>query len=378
MPFPAKAAQWFRPLKHKKRLWFLVAFPISLGLLLLSRNSSFAEWYALYPYGFLSRLGNFLSGLFPFSVGEILLYIGVVAGLILLVIWIRSIFRQKGRRPSVILEGLVNLLCAASLLFCSFTLNCGINYNRLSFAETSGLDVSPSSRQELIRLCESLVQELKVVRSQVQEDENGCMVSSLSSLQTQGEEARNAFAGLQQEYPLLTGGYGNPKPVLASRWLSWCNITGIYFPFTFEANVNVDVPPYSIPATMCHELAHLRGFMREDEANFIGYLACCRSASPDFRYSGYMLAFVYANNALFSADREEASRIYDDLPEGCKRDLAQNSAYWKQFEGPVKEISQSVNHAYLQANGQEEGVKSYGRVVDLLLAEQRQKESEAK
>jgi len=43
------------------------------------------------------------------------------------------------------------------------------------------------------------------------------------------------------------------------------------FPFTFEANVNVDIPPYQIPSTMLHELSHLRGFMREDEANFISY-----------------------------------------------------------------------------------------------------------
>ena len=44
---------------------------------------------------------------------------------------------------------------------------------------------------------------------------------------------------------------------------------------------------------------------------------------------------------------------------------------WKQFEGPAAEISSAVNDAYLKANRQEEGVKSYGRMVDLLLAEQR-------
>lgn len=37
----------------------------------------------------------------------------------------------------------------------------------------------------------------------------------------------------------------------------------------------------------------------------------------------------------------------------------------------MKEISNSVNNTYLKANGQEDGVKSYGRMVDLLLAEYR-------
>ena len=48
------------------------------------------------------------------------------------------------------------------------------------------------------------------------------------------------------------------------------------------------MPYYNIPHTICHELSHLKGFMREDEANFIGYLACIGSDSPDFRYSGYL------------------------------------------------------------------------------------------
>lgn len=66
--------------------------------------------------------------------------------------------------------------------------------------------------------------------------------------------------------PPLPAGYGQPKPVMASRLMSYGNITGIYIPFTCEANVNIDVPDYSIPATMCHELTHLRGYMREEEA----------------------------------------------------------------------------------------------------------------
>ena len=31
---------------------------------------------------------------------------------------------------------------------------------------------------------------------------------------------------------------------------------------------------YNLPFTTCHELSHLRGFMQEEEANFIGFLAC--------------------------------------------------------------------------------------------------------
>ena len=65
-----------------------------------------------------------------------------------------------------------------------------------------------------------------------------------------------------------------------------------------EANVNVDVPRYTIAHTMCHELAHLRGFIREDEANYIAYLACMASGDPELMYSALAEALVYAGNAL--------------------------------------------------------------------------------
>jgi hypothetical protein len=51
-----------------------------------------------------------------------------------------------------------------------------------------------------------------------------------------------------------------------------------------------------------------------------------------------------------------------------KNDLMYSSNYWKQFETKVAEISNKVNDSYLKANNQDDGVKSYGRMVDLLLA----------
>lgn len=124
---------------------------------------------------------------------------------------------------------------------------------------------------------------------------------------------------------------------------------------------------------MCHELAHTRGFMREDEANFIGYLACRKSDSPECRYSGVMLALVHAENRLYAADRELFWQVDALLSDGVRRDFAANNAYWAQFEGPAAEVSTAVNNAYLRANNQSDGVASYGRMVDLLLADYRQR-----
>ena len=54
--------------------------------------------------------------------------------------------------------------------------------------------------------------------------------------------------------------------------------------------------------------------------------------------------------------------------DALRRDIRSNNAYWKRYETPVSEVSDRVNDAYLKANGQENGLRSYGRMVDLLLA----------
>lgn len=355
-----------------KRCWILLNYPAALILLLASSLSpAFSEGYALTVYRWISRAGNAVTGLLPFSLAEILAVLVIAAAIAVLILWIVRLIHGRGRRARIFGRGLLNLFCAAGIVLFLFTISCGINYGRYTFAEISGLPIRESTVDELADLCRELAAEVNDAHEEILTDENGVMVSSFTSVGEAAEAARQTYDGLADSYPTLTAGYSAPKPVMASRFMSLCDITGIFFPFTFEANVNVDVPDYSIPATMCHELSHLRGYMREDEANFLAYLACRESSFADFRYSGAMLAFVYTNNALISADSELGNEIFRTLCDGAQADFAANSAYWKQFEGPVSEISSTVNDAYLKANRQEDGVRSYGRMVDLLLADYR-------
>ena len=48
--------------------------------------------------------------------------------------------------------------------------------------------------------------------------------------------------------------------------------------------------------------------------------------------------------------------------------MKENSAYWDKYEGKVAEVADKVNDNYLKANGQSDGIKSYGRMVDLMVA----------
>ena len=145
----------------------------------------------------------------------------------------------------------------------------------------------------------------------------------------------------------------------------------MFFPFTVESNINVAGPFFTIPAVMTHELAHQCGFMREDEADFISYLACKGADDELMRYSGLLLAYDRSISALRKADPDAAAEIASGLSPSVRRDMAQRAVFWAQHEGAISEASTAANDAYLKANRQSDGVQSYGRMVDLLLAEQR-------
>ena len=180
--------------------------------------------------------------------------------------------------------------------------------------------------------------------------------------------AAAAMEKLGEVYPSMKGYYPKPKRVFWSDFLSYQHISGVFSPFTVEAHYNKAMVPYNYGFTVCHELSHLRGFMREDEANFIAFLGCTNSSDAYFNYSGYLLGFIYASNALYAEDRDLWREVYAILPEEAVYDLNQNSEFWARYETKVAEVAGQVNDTYLKANGQETGVKSYGHIVDLLIA----------
>jgi len=319
-------------------------------------------------YPVLAGIFGRLFGFFPFSVAEILLYVLVVAVPVWLCVQFARLVKRKEKKRRA-LNMLATIGCVAGVGYFLFTVLCGFNYHRITFAEQSGLVIRPSPVSELGLLYAELVGRANYLRAQVNENENGVMVFYPESAHTIARMAPQGIARLAERYPVFGGYTPPPKPVLASRGLSMMNIAGVYIPFTFEANVNVDMPHFNIPFTMMHELAHFKGFMREDEANFIAYLACREMDNHAFQYSGVMLALIYTGNALFAASPELYREISAGLDEAVWRDFSDNRAYWAQFEGPIAQATIAINDAYLRHQRQEDGVRSYGRMVDLLLAD---------
>jgi hypothetical protein len=295
------------------------------------------------------------------------LYIAFLAVLILLIriIWLAL----QGRHQLILLlsKSFCSGLCIFSSLLLIFTLTGSINYSRATFASSYALPVQESTREELTQLTLLLINDLSALTDQVEVDQDHLL--SLAKINVH-EEAIAAMENLGDRYPLLAGYYPNPKPIFLSSTMSYLGTTGIYSPFTLEANYNRDVASFLIPYTICHELSHFKGFMREEEANFIAYLATRDSTSSAFQYSGAVNALMYTLNALYAnVSRDEYIAVYEQIPAQVIAEMEYSRNYWKQHTTTITTVAKEANNKYLMANAQMEGTKSYGKMVDLLLAE---------
>ena len=333
----------------KNKRYFLAGAALlaaAMVLQLLARKvDGFATWYAHGIYAGIQRAVGGILGLFPFSVVEF----GLYGLLILAAVYGIRFWREPLRVFS-------RTMCLVGGLLFLYTCNCGINYYAMPFSQYAGLQTGAYSREELEALCEYLVEQVNKTATGESYQPGVWRREGVWAMQAAGEQ-----------FPSLAGFYPKPKEVTVSWILSVQQLCGIYSPFTVEANYNGDMPDYNIPHTICHELSHLKGFMREDEANFIGYLGCIFSKEQAFRYSGYLTGWVYAGNALYKTDQEAYIVLAQQLCDQAQTDLAENNAFWDKYEGKVAEVSNQMNDVYLKVNSQEDGVKSYGRMVDLML-----------
>jgi hypothetical protein len=321
--------------------------------------------FSTHIYRIFSYPISFLSSLVPFSLTELSFTFLIPVIILLMIFFIRKL--KKTEKPKKTILRTVKLVgWVLSVAYLVFMIQMGFNYTRTPINVTMGIDIKERSVDELKVLCTILAREVNRTRMLCEEDEKGNMILS-QDLKIVLRSGHLGYNQLNKTYFFIHVPPRRVKGVLFSRRWSYTGTVGMYFPFYAEANVNTDVPDSSIPSAMMHELAHMAGFARENEAEFVGFLTGINHPDHDFQYSSYLNSYIHAINALYSTDRKAYTEISAQLSDPVKQDLQQRRDYWKQFEGKVREVSTQVNHTYLQVNLQNDGVKSYGRVVDLLL-----------
>ena len=346
-------------LRTKTKLVLLLiavnVFTIILNVL-ARKNVDFANFYSTTIYTAIVNVNARISNIFPFSIAELIIVLFIVSVITYLVCMIIKMFKKRQFKQSLSHIGLT-LFLLVTAIFLVFTLTCGINYHRFPFSKYSNLTIEKHNNDDLIKLCNILI-----------EDANRYVTDDFDE-ENMEQTAIFAMEKLAKDYPVLKGYYPKAKPVFFSEFMSYQFICGFYFPFSVESNYNNHMPLVDKPSTICHELSHLRGFMREDEAEFISYLACINSDDTYFKYSGTMLALGYTLNAVHSnCDISIYNELYYKLDSRVVDDFYESAKYWDQYRGEIANISNTVNNSYLIMNNQNDGVKSYGRIIDLLLA----------
>ncbi len=344
-------------IKNTHKIWLSLSLILfGLVLSLLSRYiDGFADGYYTYVYRYLSVVFAFVFNLVPFSVAEISLYMLCLLLIGSILYGTLVIPRKKGQIKGYWAKVGCNGLLILSTIFFVFIIFCGINYQKTSFASKEGFNEKQYGVEELKEVCEYLTGKINEV---------GEKDISFTNLR---QNSRVAMKELSKTYTSLTGYYPKPKYMLFAELLSYQQVSGVYSFYTVEANYNSDMPVYQQPFVMCHELAHLKGIMKEEEANFVAYLACRNSQNSAFQYSGAMTAYSYCMNELYSYDKDAYMEIRGKLCDRANQDIENKHVFWDKYEGTISNLQTKVNDAYLKANSQVLGASSYNEVVALIV-----------
>ncbi len=348
--------------------WSLALLPAALLLrqYLAARPQLTEKTYSREVYPVLSRILAGITGLFPFSVAQVLL---VMLAVWVLWVVVRSCIRAVGRRrPSWLLHGLLRLTAIASVLGCLFYALWGYNYYRLPLAQNLHYKSGTPTAAELTALTADEITKVNALCPNITYSKNGQSVyaGGFTGMKSQVNAGYGWLtADESPSDPLIGRAYSAPKAMWFSSRLAYTGIEGIFVPFTYEPTINTDYPTFVLPFTISHETAHLKGFAREDEANFMAYLACLRNPDIYYQYSGHMNALLYLSDALYETDPNQWTAQFKKLDSRAAADLNAYTAYVKRHEGSVDRISSEVNDRYLKTQGQS-GVVSYDNFVILL------------
>ena len=333
------------------------------------KNSGTADFFTGTVSFFLRFILTKATYLLPFSLAEFLLFAALPLAVYLIIRFILKILREKHgakARLLVFAGGMVKLFAFAGCLMFVFVFTFGVCYGKTTVNEKMGFERRLLDSGDLYSAMEILISEISAAEEKITGiSETGSTIMPYD-LKELNNKLNAAYKNMLGEYGLFRHIYSNVKPVILSEQMSKMHITGIYFPFTGEANVNVNFPDYNLPFTAAHEMAHLMGVAREDEANFTAFLVCLHSSDDYIRYSGLVNMSEYIGNALYRANSEKYREIMGGMPKLVINEMAAYSKFFDKYrDSDVSKIASAANDAYLRAQGQEQGVKSYGLAVDL-------------
>jgi hypothetical protein len=273
-----------------------------------------------------------------------------VSAAVLLVTGIVGVWRIAGWRPR--LAWVVSrLVSTAAVVYISFVLLWGLNYQRERLETKVAYDPSRVTTDALVRLANDAV--LRANRGHIAARAQALDVSSLE------RTFNNVVLTLGAPRPTRVG---VPKLSLLSPYFRRAAIDGMTVPWFLEIILNADLLPIERPSVLAHEWAHLAGYAHESEANFVAWLTCQRGDALS-QYSAALATYGHASAQL----SRERRRLLIAFDAGPREDLRAIRERYERATPFVRDAARDVYDSYLKTNRVEEGIASYDAVVRLML-----------
>lgn len=348
--------------KSKKLL-----FPLLFSLILLvtvtihitaATNRGFADAFNGSVSEAVRSALSFLTGWFHFSLAEILLLSSPLLLFFLIFFGVRALKSRDGFRRYVAVT-----LSVLLSVYALFVLTLGVGYRTTPIGERMALPDSAVTGERLYTVSIwALTEADRLCPDMTAKEDGSTMPLSFAEME---DELNAAYEKLSVQFPFIDTQTTALKPIILSEPMTYTGIVGVYSFFTGESNVNTTYPDYCTVFTAAHEMAHQRGIAREDEANFVAFLACISADSEYIRYAGFLNLTDYTASAL---KRTDTALYADLLTHYSERTLTEKRAaalcYEAHRNDTVRDVTESVNNGYLQAQGTP-GTVSYSLVVDL-------------
>lgn len=344
------------------RKLLLMAFLMLLLILLnlAGKDPQAVErYYSQGIYRFFSKILHVVFNSIPFSIGDLwyLILLGAIGFVVFRLI--NFLFRRQFRSLG---HTLLNFIIVAQVLIVGFYVLWGMNYFRPAASVRLELIDSSYTKTELLQVTRQLIDSANAIRRRIPAadfklSDGVILEKSVASV--------HRLAATSSEFKTY-----QPKVKLSliSVPVSYLGTAGYYNPFTSEAQINGKMPIWLKPLTACHEMAHQMGFNREDEANFVGFLAAKGSKDALVRYSAYYMAVEEFMFEVMLRDTVAYTDLRKSISGQVLDDFKKDQEFWLGYRGTAGALSSIFYDNYLKFNNQPEGLRTYNRMIRLTMA----------
>lgn len=328
---------------QRVKLKFLQKVPLSLALLALASATASAlgwlpgglveDWYARGVFPRISSAMGFLADAVPFSWLDLLIPAAVAC-----VAYLG--YRRK----------LFHILGLVGALYLFFFWTWGLNYHRPPLVTKLDFSAERVTEESVGAFVYEVAEELNALyleKAAVRLDEQTLRLEA---------DARVRRVVAELDGTSWVVGSRVKSSWLLNPFFRAAGVEGMFNPFGHEALVTAGLLPFERPMVMLHEMAHVRGYPNEGDANFVALMGAVNSSRSTFRYSGWLSLWFYVR----SSDLDVL------LDEGPRRDveavfirLARQRVDW------VSGAQTRTLDLFLKANRVEGGVHSYAQIVTM-------------